>query len=204
MVKAIIFDCFGVLVQASLEPFHYKYLGNNRELIEKAKILDHDANQGKMTYDKFVDELAKLADISYQEAKNFLDNNPPNLELLEFIKNKLKKSYKIGFLSNASDNWLNELFTKDQLELFDSIVLSYQVGFAKPDKKIFLLSAKRLNVKPQECVFIDDIARYCEGAKAAGMQAIVYEDFKSMKNQAQNCTQGLVLIINLRFVVSNC
>lgn len=38
--------------------------------------------------------------------------------------------------------------------------------------RLLQLTAKRLNLKPEECIFLDDLAKNCEGAEAAGMVAI--------------------------------
>jgi epoxide hydrolase-like predicted phosphatase len=185
-VKAIIFDCFGVLVEASLEPFCRKYFGNDANKIAQVKFLDTQANSGLMTYMAFVAELARLANISVDEAQQFLDSNPANEELLTYIRDILKPHYKIGVLSNASDNWLAELFTPGQLKLFDDVVLSFEHGLIKPDPAIFRLAAQRLGVQLAECIFIDDIPRYCNGAARAGMQSICYESVPQLKAALAN------------------
>jgi epoxide hydrolase-like predicted phosphatase len=181
-VQAIIFDCFGVLVGPSLEPFRRKYFGGDREKISRAKELEQQSNKGHITYTEFVAEMAGLANITVTEARRFLDDNPPNIELLDYIRDELKPRYKIGFLSNASDDWLEELFTSDQAGLFDDVVLSFEQGIAKPDPTIFRLAARRLGAQPAECVFVDDIPEYCEGAQAVGMQAIRYSSFEQFQN----------------------
>jgi epoxide hydrolase-like predicted phosphatase len=179
--KAIIFDCFGVLVESSLEPFCDKYLGNDNVKIAKVKKLDREANSGQMSYKEFVVEMAKLADISVKETRRFLDYNPANTRLMNFIRDELQPNYKIGFLSNASANWLDELFTPEQQSLFDDIILSFEHGLTKPDAAIFHLAAQRLGVKPSECVFVDDILSYCEGAESTGMQAVCYKSFAQLE-----------------------
>jgi HAD superfamily hydrolase (TIGR01509 family) len=181
-LKAIIFDCFGVLVEASLEPFYGKYFGNDTEKLLKAKSLANESNVGRITYEAFVVELAKLAQIPTNTARQFLDTNPPNIKLMGYIRDELRSKYKIGFLSNASDNWLNELFTPEQLSLFDDIVLSFQHKMAKPDSAIFRLAAQRLNIEPADCLLVDDVEGYCAGAREAGMQALCYTSLQQLKD----------------------
>ncbi|VDM26460.1 unnamed protein product [Toxocara canis] len=55
---------------------------------------------------------------------------------------------------------------------FDENVISCRDGCRKPDAEIFLLAAKKLNLDPKECVFIDDFPENCEGARKVGMTAI--------------------------------
>jgi putative hydrolase of the HAD superfamily len=64
-------------------------------------------------------------------------------------------------------------------DLFDVIVLSAAVGMRKPDTDIFTSTAERLGVKPPECVFVDDLEENVEGARAAGMRAILHRDARS-------------------------
>lgn len=180
--KAIIFDCFSVLVEDSLHSFYATYLTDKPEKVEHLQQVDKQASSGKITYDEFVSEAAKTANIPIEQARTFLGNNPPNEPLLDYIATNLKPNYKIGFLSNASDDWMDELFTPEQQKLFDDVILSFQHGIAKPNTKIFELAANRLGVKPNECIFIDDIADYGEGAKAVGMAFIQYKSFKQVKH----------------------
>jgi putative hydrolase of the HAD superfamily len=58
--------------------------------------------------------------------------------------------------------------------LFDCVVCSAAVGMAKPDPAIYALAAERLGLPPEKCVFIDDLDRNVEAARAAGMAAVHY------------------------------
>ncbi len=185
MIKAIIFDCFGVLVGPSLEPFIARYLAHDPELVSEAHEINRQACIGLLSYEQQIDRFTKLAGITEAETREIMDSNPPNTPLLDYIRDELKPRYKIGFLSNASDNWMDELFTPDQRELFDEVVLSYEVKLAKPDAEIYELTAKRLGVSPNECVFVDDIESYCQGARIVGMQAIRYMDLQSLRQQLE-------------------
>ncbi len=169
----------------TLEPFCDKYFANQPDIVAEVKRLDNLACNGQLTYDELIAEMAQFAKIPESEVREFLDKNPPNLELLEYIEQDLKPKYKIGFLSNASDDWLDDLLTPEQQNLFDDVILSFQHGITKPNTAIFELAAERLGVEPTECLFVDDIEAYCEGARAAGMRAIVFRDFESFRQQLQ-------------------
>ena len=140
--KAIVFDCFGVLVEDSLQTFYKAYASDKPEIIEQIKALDHQSTEGKITYDQLLDHIANLTGIDRSEAKHFLEKNPPNLPMFDYIAKELRPHYKLGFLSNAADDWLNELFTPEQLALFDDFVLSYQHNMRKPDTAIFELAVR--------------------------------------------------------------
>jgi epoxide hydrolase-like predicted phosphatase len=61
-------------------------------------------------------------------------------------------------------------------ELFDTAVISAEVGLHKPQPEIYRLAAERLVVGPEECVFVDDLRENCAGAEAVGMTAILHRD----------------------------
>jgi FMN phosphatase YigB (HAD superfamily) len=42
----------------------------------------------------------------------------------------------------------------------------------KPEPEIYRLAAERLNVAPEQCIFVDDLRENCEGAEAVGMTAV--------------------------------
>lgn len=110
--------------------------------------------------------------------------------LFAFIRDDLKPRYKIGMLSNAGGNMLDELFEKWQVELFDDVVLSYQTGTMKPDPAIYELTANRLGVLSQECVFVDDVQRYCDAAEGVGMKAVWHRDTNETIQKIQELTRA--------------
>lgn len=55
----------------------------------------------------------------------------------------------------------------------DAVVLSFEVGAAKPDPAIYLAALDRLAAHPAETVFVDDQATYCDGAAALGMRTFL-------------------------------
>lgn len=107
----------------------------------------------------------------------------PNEPLLKVIATDLKPHYKIGMLSNADANWLDRIFTRTQLDLFDAIALSFEIGEMKPHPKAYETIAERLNVTPSDCLFIDDRQELVDGAAETGMQAFLYKDVEKTKKE---------------------
>lgn len=177
MIKAIIFDCFGVLVQGSLENFIDLYFSHDESLVERAHEINQQCSKGFVTYEEQISAYAKMAGISIEETEKLMNHNPRNEKLLTHIKSELKPHYKIGFLSNAGANWMDELFTEEDQALFDSVVLSFEHNMAKPDRELYEIACRELDITPEEAVFIDDVDAYCKGAEHVGMQAIVYKNF---------------------------
>ncbi|MDP2974019.1 MAG: HAD-IA family hydrolase, partial [Candidatus Diapherotrites archaeon] len=69
------------------------------------------------------------------------------------------------------------------LQLFKKPLLSHRVGLLKPDKKIFVLALKRLGLKAQECVFIDDQQRNTRAAKKLGFKVINFKNRWQCENE---------------------
>jgi putative hydrolase of the HAD superfamily len=79
-----------------------------------------------------------------------------------------------GFSTSLlSNSWgCDEYPRADFPGLFDTVVLSGEVGMRKPEEQIFLHAAETLGLAPQECVFIDDIEANVAAAVACGMTGV--------------------------------
>jgi len=97
-------------------------------------------------------------------------------ELLDFAVS-LKSNYQLGLLSNA---WLNARAQLNKhfkfIDVFNVSVFSSEVGMRKPDQAIFKLMLKKMGVKAENAVFIDDMQSNVEGAISSGLHAIRYTD----------------------------
>ena len=81
---------------------------------------------------------------------------------------------KLSVLSNAGREWTEQFRARGVAEIFDDVVVSGDVGVAKPDQAIFRLAAQRLGVKPEACLMVDDQAQHLRGAAATGMRTHLY------------------------------
>lgn len=176
MIKAVIFDCFGVLVRDAWHPFINKYFDPESEAFVDASTSLRKVAAGLMSYDDFYAEMSVATGIDKGEVKALLTGNTADDELFSYIEETLRPSYKIGMLSNAGSDRTPELFGRERLKLFDDIVLSYQFGTAKPDEEIYEIALSRLGVEASEAVFIDDVEYYCAAAEKVGMKAIEHKD----------------------------
>ena len=181
MIKSVIFDCFGVLAVDSWLPFKEEHFGADPKLVQAATNLNRQADSGVISNQEFIEEIARLAGVTTELASQQIGQNPANRPLFNYVQQNLKGKYKLGVLSNASTDWTSRLFTPEQLKLFDAIVMSYQIGFVKPDPRAYRTISEKLDVAVEECIFVDDQERYCEAARQAGMKAVWYRDFQQFK-----------------------
>ena len=176
MIKAIIFDCFGVLLGNAYKLHLDEVEREDPERAKEIRSINHASDMGILTREETADAISSLFGM---DAEEFLEEQNklevPNQKLLEYIMT-LKSQYKVGLLSNInSRERLSIRFEPGQLDAhFDTIVASGDEGYVKPQAEIFYIAATRLGVEPSECVFIDDIAEFCQGAREVGMQAIQF------------------------------
>jgi epoxide hydrolase-like predicted phosphatase len=184
MIKAIIFDCFGVLTQDGWKVFLDSL--NDEAAKASARSLNHQYDAGQISLEKFLEGVKQATGRDYDIINSARSSEgAKNTVLIEYIR-QLKQDYKIGILSNVATNWVRDyLLTEDEQALFDTMVFSFEAGTTKPDPKIYQTVLEQLDVKPEEAVFTDDAHHYCEAARQLGMKAILYEDFDSFKRQLE-------------------
>ncbi len=96
----------------------------------------------------------------------------PRPTMIRAIETLRRERYRTAALTN---NWKGDEIGRraQQLgELFDVFVESAVVGLRKPDPRIYQLVCDRLEVAPEESVFLDDIGRNLKAARALGMTTI--------------------------------
>jgi len=181
MIKAIIFDCFGVLAEDGWTPLKRRYIGNNTKLAEQVADIGKQNEYGMIDNESHLVKMADLMGINAEVLRLALGKRVPNEELFSYIVSKLKPHYKIGLMTNANFNVLTDLFTNEQASIFDGSVMSYESRLIKPDKRMFDLMASRLGVENKECIIVDDQERYSAAAESFGMQSIYYTSFKQFE-----------------------
>lgn len=81
----------------------------------------------------------------------------------------------------AAETWPAAVETYPRLtQVFRDIVVSGQAGLLKPDAAIYRLLLDRNGLQPQDCIFIDDSASNVEGARALGIDAILFTDAEAL------------------------
>lgn len=100
----------------------------------------------------------------------------PNTALIEYARG-LRPRYRTGIVSNSFVGARErEQAAYGFEDLVDEIVYSHEAGMNKPDPRIYALACARLDVLPQQAVFLDDVEPCVAGARAAGLNAIRYQD----------------------------
>ena len=97
----------------------------------------------------------------------------PDERMLEAVRRAGSAGICTGLISNSWGAGLSyDMSLLD--ELFEAIVISGDVGMHKPEPAIYMLGAERLGLRPEDCVFVDDLRENCQGAEEVGMTAILH------------------------------
>lgn len=120
---------------------------------------------------------AETAEAALAALETRLARLPPIDTEMRALIDRLRaaRRIKLGLLSNANRGWTERFRARGVADFFDDVVVSADVGLAKPDPAIFRLAAERLGVVPEACLMIDDQAQHVEGARAAGLRAHLHE-----------------------------
>ena len=96
-----------------------------------------------------------------------------NEDILATARKAQENGFKIAVLSNVIEPTYNVIQGSGYYDLFDEVIASCKVGFAKPDIGIYTLALRRLNVTASESIFIDDKQRCLDPAIALGFSTIL-------------------------------
>lgn len=194
MIKAIFFDVGNVII-----PFDVKLAyARMAELCAcpseevaariRATGLVRPLEKGEIEAEPFCRELsaALQLNITYQDFCDwwncvFL----PHALVPETLLEDLARKYRLLALSNTNPiHWdMLKGAYPFLLRHFHDFVLSYEVGSAKPESKIYLDAIERAQCRPDECFFTDDLAANIEAARAHGMDAVQFLSAEQLDNE---------------------
>ncbi len=140
--------------------------------------------RGEMTEADF---LARLADglepllghrpHLHRFRETYFEALDPNLPMIELMRELKAEGKRMAMLTNNVREW--EPLWRSMLpvdEIFETVVDSGFVGVRKPEARIYEMTLERLGLPAEACLFIDDLAHNCDGAREAGMTAVHFRD----------------------------
>lgn len=176
MIKAVIFDCFGVFLKDPVKVVQKTYAWASDADRQNFQGIIHAADRGIISLKEFLTLAAECLHVSEAETRQLLFTTGKNTELLHYAQ-QLRNQYKVGLLSNVQPEMMNTYFSKEERKtLFDAVVLSGDVGLVKPSVEIYQYACNLLGIDPQEAVMIDDVPTNILGAQRAGLKGICYID----------------------------
>ena len=104
-----------------------------------------------------------------------------NAETLEILAEAHRRGASLSLLSNAPHELADVLIDHPALRIFDHLLFSSRLGLVKPDPAAFRAAVEALSRKPSEVLFIDDRAANVEGARAAGLRALLFTSARALR-----------------------
>jgi FMN phosphatase YigB (HAD superfamily) len=174
--NALLFRRFGESAGLPVDEFARRFEGQ----------LWDDINKGRLKGDAIRAAISERLGAPLDPARFFelwnchFTVNHALVPIVEALVGKVR----LVLLSNTNDQhiaWVRPRLPL--LERFDALVLSHEVGLAKPDPEIFHHALKVAGVAPDRAAFFDDIAQYVEAARAVGIHGELFTDAATFQQQ---------------------
>ncbi|MDR3642202.1 MAG: HAD-IA family hydrolase [Candidatus Doudnabacteria bacterium] len=183
MIKAVIFDIDGVLLDSyKATTIYLKQLGTQLKLKVPSNASFHKNFYYQPIHEtlRIVNKIQNVDELEsrLKKIRGKITDHLPYHKLYEGSDRALRelhKKYRLGLASSRTkpglDWYLKFAGTK---KYFKVIVGLHHVKHHKPHPEPLLLAAKKLIVKPNECVYVGDAPTDLQAARAAGMKIIIY------------------------------
>jgi putative hydrolase of the HAD superfamily len=157
----------------------------------------HAYDEGKFTGESYWQQVARDAAIKLSDqqikdliAADILMWSGINAPMLEWARSVGRAGFKTGILSNIGFELASAMEKNfPWVEEFKYTIWSCRLAMAKPDPKIFHCAQQKLDVAPQEILFIDDREENIQAAREVGFIGIVFKDVSQLKRDLKD--QGL-------------
>ena len=198
MIKAIVFDIGGVLLRTE-DPTGRRMLQRKYDLTEgevEALVFDSEPARlstiGKVPQAAIWENVAKTLSLSeadslaFQQA--FWSGDRLDEDLASFLKS-CRPKYTTALLSNAwegSREHFETIYGLAEGEMVDQVLISAELGVAKPDYRIYDILRQRMDCEFDEIIFVDDFLHNIEAARQLGIQAIHFQTGLNVINQIKS------------------
>lgn len=192
MIKAIIFDLDGVLVDAT--EWHFEALNDALKLfgyeidleehlntynglptVEKLKLMSEKKGLPVGLHEIIKKMKRKLTDEKVRQLCN------PSHEKQIMLTNLKNKGYKLACCSNAQKYSVMNMLQSAKIDQFFDVILGNDEGYKpKPEPDIYLAAFKKLKISPTEAVVVEDALHGIEAAKRSGAKVIAVRGFEDV------------------------
>lgn len=190
--KAIIFDLYGTLVPIFSRKIYDPVLVNIAKILNvpyqtfwkiKAETIN-DRSLGNLSAEEHIKEIGRRLNVSVNKTQmeeisainnEFTTNSLiPKSEVLQGLNQLKCKGYLLGLITNCN-NTVPMLYSNSPLaQYIDTPIFSCEEHIKKPSPRIYEIACERLNVKPEECIYVGDgSSEELTGASTVGMLPIL-------------------------------
>lgn len=193
-IRAVFFDLGGVIVRTEYQAPRERLAERlGMEYDDLSKIVfdsetGYQASIGAITSLQHWEAVMKRLKRPYEEMAlirdEFFAGDIVDHEILNFLRS-LRGKYITGLISNAWSDLRDYIVREKFDDAFEHIVISAEVGVAKPEAEIYRIALKQAGVRPNEAVFVDDFYVNIEGCEKVGMKGIHFKDAQSALQQLE-------------------
>lgn len=191
-IRAVFFDLGGVIVRTEYQSPRQQLadrLGMEYDDLSRI-VFDSEtgiqATMGSITSQQHWESVMKRLKRSNEEIATIRDEffagDIVDRQILNFLRS-LRGTHITGLISNAWSDLRDYMTREKMIDAFDHIIISSEVGVAKPEATIFQIALEKAGVSPNEAVFVDDFYVNIEGCEKVGMKGIHFKDAESTLTQ---------------------
>lgn len=162
-----------------IKDYKVAFQTNTKDFTEQIKWFLKHINTDEKDYQQMYDGIVKIFQNAKTKQKDYVAH-----EKVEAIKKLREQGYIVIALSNLCKylNTQKDFFEK--LDLFDRIFYSYDIGYCKPDKRIFKYIEKIYGVESNEIIHIGDSLKSDYNASIkSGWKALLYDPKNCCKQE---------------------
>lgn len=141
-----------------------------------------------------VPEPDLLQELVRKDAELLITSTRVHSDTLPLLRRLQSEGIAVALVSNCGENTRPLLAELGLSQLVDAVVLSCEIGAAKPSPKIYRRALQEVDVSVERAVFVDDQAVYCAGASTLGMRAL---QINRTPPQGRNVIHSLIELFGL-------
>ncbi|MCX6080853.1 MAG: HAD family phosphatase [Chloroflexi bacterium] len=182
-IKAIYFDLGGVILRTEdkssrtnlAAEFGMNYDEIDRFVFEcKTAAL---ASIGKMTEEEHwldVTRRLNLPETAMPRIRDsFFGGDRIDQDIVNLLRS-LRNTHKTGLISNAWNGLRAWIIDQKFADVFETMIISAELGIAKPDARIYQFALEQLDVEAGQAIFVDDVEKNIAASKSLGMHGVLF------------------------------
>jgi len=189
MINTIIFDLGQVIVSFDWMPALQHAAQHTDKSLEEIVVYfsdfknDHLFVEGKMSGQEFYDQVQSVFNFSLSlgEFRDLYNSIFSPMPETDDVISKLSQHYRLALLSNTNEFHFPYVMEEYPiLNYFDECIVSYEAHCQKPHPQIYQKTLERLDVRPQQALFIDDNEENVNAATQLGIRGIHFTGTESL------------------------
>lgn len=193
-IRAVFFDFGGVIQRTEFQAPRQRLaqrFGMDYDDIDKLVFSSPSAIQATIgavsetEHWQAIAQRLKVRDEEIQEVeKEFFAGDIIDHSLLQYLS-MLRPRFITGLISNAWSGMRAYIERQRIAGSFDHLVISAEVGAAKPEARIYQIALEQAQVRAEEAVFVDDVVENIEACEQVGMKGILFMNSQDAVDQLE-------------------